>query len=320
VATKIKGWAGLGLSTVLLGSTALAGLEARAETTTDSGAFLMADAGEGKSGEHGEHGEASKGEKGEGGEGEAGEKGEASGGEQGEAAPYAGEGEGEGGEGEGGEGGIDISKATSDPAVYLSGLAVVEAHVLAAKDAYAAGETQAAAEMFAHPVSEVLIDMEPAFEELGVEPFDNLMMSASDGAIEKLPQQVIDERTEAILTALQAAAKKAPKSDAKPGIVQAKVVADQIERAVNQYSVADDTDALEPYLDGYGFYQTAVALYERSGSQIKSADADIAGDIDAALDQLKTAYPTASRPAELEADKGSLYTASSKLQLALSGK
>ena len=78
---------------------------------------------------------------------------------------------GHGGEGEGGEGegGVSIAAAAQDPVVYNAALAITEAHVIAARDAYAEGETAAAGEMFAHPVSEVLFDMQAVFEARGVE-------------------------------------------------------------------------------------------------------------------------------------------------------
>jgi len=68
-----------------------------------------------------------------------------------------------------GEGGVAVDAALTDPVVYNIALAVAEAHVRAARDAFEAGETKAAGEMFAHPVSEVLFDMAPIFEAQGVD-------------------------------------------------------------------------------------------------------------------------------------------------------
>jgi hypothetical protein len=66
------------------------------------------------------------------------------------AAATAGEGEGEGGAGEGeaaamggeGEGGVAVADAAKDPVAYGIALAVAEAHVVAARDAYAAGKKE----------------------------------------------------------------------------------------------------------------------------------------------------------------------------------
>ena len=38
------------------------------------------------------------------------------------------------------------------------------------------------------------------------------------------------------------------------------VIADEIDRAIAQYMSARNSDAYEPYLDGYGFYKTAESL------------------------------------------------------------
>ncbi|MEO1623495.1 MAG: hypothetical protein AAFU53_21035, partial [Cyanobacteria bacterium J06632_3] len=119
--STLKVWTGLGVATAL------------------AGAGLAGCAGENGEGGEGGEGGAESSLSGEAGEGEAGE--------------------GEGGEGEAGagdgEGGVSAAEAAGDPVVYGAALAIVEAHAIAARDAYLAGKTDAAAEMFGHPVSEV---------------------------------------------------------------------------------------------------------------------------------------------------------------------
>ncbi|MEL6687015.1 MAG: hypothetical protein AAFP97_05285 [Pseudomonadota bacterium] len=87
----------------------------------------------------------------------------------------------EGGEG---EGGVSIDQAVTDPIVFLSALAITEAHIIAARDAHAAGKKNAAAEMFAHRVSEVLADIEPIFQARGVDEFNDLLLNASSAIFE----------------------------------------------------------------------------------------------------------------------------------------
>ena len=278
--SNLKVWTGLGLATALVG----AGL-----------AGCAGEAGEGAEGE----GSTDAAIAGEGGEGEGGE--------------------GEGGEGEGGEGdgGVSISDASSDPVVYGSALAIVEAHAIAARDAYAAGEIEAAAEMFGHPVSEVLADMDPVFEQLGVEDFKSEMNEASAAALESDNAEGVEEAYQAILTALSAAAEKAPTSDLSQGAVAAGVVADQIDRATSMYSQAAGTDIYEPYLDGYGFYKAADSAFKRDGAAIATYNSGLHSDIEAALSLLAAAYPGAERPEALDAEQGKLLGASSKVNLGL---
>ncbi len=259
--------------------------------------------------------------------GEAGGEGAAAGGEAGaapSAAATAGEGEGgAGGEGEGavgaggeGEGGVATADAATDPVAYGIALAVAEAHVVAARDAYAAGKKDAAAEMFAHPVSEVLVDMDPAFTKLGVKDMKPLFTAASDAALAGKPAAEVNKAYDAIIAALRAAATKAPKSDASGAKVSGAVIADMVERASAMYRQLPGNDAYEPYLDGYGFARVAAGAFATSGAAIKAENADLHARIADAVGLLAKAYPGAARPAKLPAEPGALSGASAKVMLA----
>ncbi|WP_298336772.1 hypothetical protein [uncultured Erythrobacter sp.] len=225
-------------------------------------------------------------------------------------------GEGEGGEG--GEGGVEIAAAANDPVVYGAALAVAEAHVIAARDAYAAGKTDAGAEMFAHPVSEVLLEMEPVFAERGVEDFKSLFSQASDAALNGADANEIAGQADAIFAALRAAEEKAPTSDASAGKIAGGVVADQIERAVAMYAQASESTNYGPYLDGYGFYKAAQSAFERSADAVRAEDTTLAGSIETALGLLSEAYPSVARPESLDANQGALSGASASVLLAAS--
>lgn len=253
-----------------------------------------------------------------GGEGATGEAG-------GESAAVAGEGEGGAGTGEGtggeaaggeGEGGVAVANAASDPVTYGIALAVAEAHVIAARDAFAAGKKDAAAEMFAHPASEVLVEMDPVFATLGVKDFKSLLTDASAAVADGKGAADINKQYDAIIAALRGAAAKAPKTDAAEGAIATGIIADQIERASTMYRTAAKDDRYEPYLDGYGFYKVAETAFARSGGAIKTANPDAHARITEALALLKQAYPAATRPAKLPVEQGALSAASSKVMLA----
>jgi hypothetical protein len=287
--SNLKVWTGLGVATALVGA-GLAGCAGENGEGGDGGeSAITGEAGEGQGGE------------GEGGEGEGGE--------------------GEGGEGEGGagdgEGGIAISEAASDAVVFGSALAIVEAHAIAAKDAYSIGKTEEAAEMFGHPVSEVLADMDPVFEQLGVQDFKSTMNKASQAALKPDNAKGVDAAYEAIASALAQASEKAPATDLSTGAVAAGIVADQIGRAAAMYGRAVSQDIYPPYLDGYGFYKSAAAEFERSGTAIKTYNSGLYSDIESALDLLASAYPGAERPESLDVEQGKLLGASSKVNLGL---
>ncbi len=223
-------------------------------------------------------------------------------------------GAGEGGEG---EGGVSMDAAAHSPVVYNTALAVAEAHVLAARDAYAAGDTRAASEMFAHPVSEVLFDMEPVLEAQGVEDFTDLLLDASAATIAGESVDSIRTRTDGILAALHAATLKAPDDGTQPAGIEAGVTADLIGRSVTMYRIASESAELEPYLDGYGFYSAAALHFGKSEAAIRAANADAADAMQEVVSLLAAAYPSALRPATLEADQSALTVASSNVLLAM---
>lgn len=216
-----------------------------------------------------------------------------------------------------GEGGIAISQAATDPVVFLSALAITEAHIIAARDAHALGEKDAAAEMFAHPVSEVLFDIQPVFEQLGVDDFSDLLTETSAAIFAGETPVQINARSETIIAALRTAAQKAPASDASAASISAGVVADQIERAAYMYSLAIESDAYEPYLDGYGFFKAGEAVFLERSESIADEDPSAASAIIAALSKLQDAYPTAVRPEALTADLAGLTVSASNAVLAV---
>ncbi|WP_027444290.1 hypothetical protein [Erythrobacter cryptus] len=220
---------------------------------------------------------------------------------------------GAGGEG---EGGVAVSEAASDPVAYGIALAVTEAHVLAARDAYAAGRKEAAAEMFAHPAAEVLVEMEPVFAKLGVADFKPLLAEASLAASEGRSLAEVDKAYGAIIAALRGAAAKAPKADKSQAQVAIGVVADQIERASAMYRAIARDDRYEPYLDGYGFARVAASRFAAEGAAIKAENPEAHARIAAALDMLAKAYPAATRPARLAVEPGALSALSARVLLA----
>ena len=232
-----------------------------------------------------------------------------------------GEGEGVDGEGEGaggeGEGGVAIAQAATDPVIYLSALAITEAHIIAARDAHALGEIDAAAEMFAHPVSEVLFDMQPVFEQLGVIDFSDQLTETSTAIFAGETPEQIGERADGIIEALRSAATRAPSTDASAASVAAGVAVDQIERAADMYRIALESGAYEPYLDGYGFYKAGEAVFLANAEAISEEDQSAASAIKDAIAKLEDAYPTAVKPEALEADLSTLTVAASNAVLAV---
>lgn len=300
--TETKRWTHLGLTAALAGTTLLAACgnsgEAGEVGESGEGAVSTTDAGEGETTARApSYAPAS------GGEGEG----------------VGGEGEGAVGEGEGGEGegGVAVDQAATDPVVFRSALAITEAHIVAARDAFAVGETSAAAEMFAHPVSEVLFDVGPYLQQQGVENFDQMLLDASNAVFDGETAEQITERTAEIINVLRAAAEKAPDNGFSEARVQAGVASDQIDRAAVMYVIAGDSDDYEPYLDGYGFVIAAQAAYDQQAEAIQAELPEAAAAIEAALAALSDAYPAVERPDTLDVNPARLTAASSSVLLAL---
>ena len=216
-----------------------------------------------------------------------------------------------------GEGGVIITEALTDPVVFLSILAITEAHIIAARDAHALGENDAAAEMFAHPVSEVLFESADVFEQLGVEDFSDLLTQTSAAIFAGETPEQINTRADEIIVALRAAAEKAPATDASDASVAAGVAVDQIERAADMYRIALESDAYEPYLDGYGFFKAGEAVFLESADAIAAEAGGTATAITDAISKLEEAYPSAVRPETLDADLAAVTVAASNAVIAV---
>ncbi|MEL6959891.1 MAG: hypothetical protein AAGL89_13160 [Pseudomonadota bacterium] len=216
-----------------------------------------------------------------------------------------------------GEGGVVISQAVTDPVVFLSILAITEAHIIAARDAHALGENDAAAEMFAHPVSEVLFESQDVFAQLGVVDFSDKLTETSAAIFAGETPEQINARAGDIIAALRAAAQKAPSTDASAASVSAGVAVDQIERAADMYRIALESDAYEPYLDGYGFLKAGEAVFLESADAIEAVDQQAATAIKDAIAILDDAYPSAVRPDALDADLATVTVAASNAVLAV---
>lgn len=224
----------------------------------------------------------------------------------------------EGGEGgEGGEAGVDPAAAAADPAVFLIALDVIAAHYHAGRDAYKAGAHQAAGEMFAHPIAEIYADLEEVFQKQGIAPFLEEMSLASELALAGKPEQEVTAAADTVLNTLRRAARKAPKSEDKPLVVEVRVLAEMIDRAAQQFGPAAKSEELEHYLDGYGFYMAARDRFESLRPQLLKADAEVVKQVAEVLDRLAAAYPQPLRPATLTGEPGELLAASSVARLAL---
>jgi len=226
---------------------------------------------------------------------------------------------GEAGEaGEGGEAGINFETVASDPVEYSIALNAIAAHFHAGLMAYEGKEMEAGAQMFAHGLSEVYVEMEPVLQKNGVDDLGKKLQQAVDAATEKKPPREVKQRVRAVLAALTAAEKTAPRSDASALAVRSRVAVEMIERAAAQYAVMQKDGGLESYLDGLGFAIAARDLSKTMLPSLKKHDPAKAKAVSSALALVTKAYPGIKRPAKPAVEEGQLLAAASRAKLAVS--
>ncbi|MDQ8730791.1 hypothetical protein [Bradyrhizobium sp. LHD-71] len=219
--------------------------------------------------------------------------------------------------GEGGEGGINPETVGNDPAEYAIALQIIAAHFDAGIAAYAGGEREAGAQMFAHGLSEIYAVMEDTFKQRGVTTLGPKLEAAVEAAADKKPLKEVRSRFNDVLLALRDAARRGPQP-ASPKRMQAFVVGELIERAAAQYSVAQKDKGLEAYLDGLGFAIAARREAKPALESLRSSDKQAAATLANALQLLQRAYPGLKRPTKGDVSEADLLAAASRSRLAVS--
>ena len=226
---------------------------------------------------------------------------------------------GAGGEGgEGGEAGINLEAADSDPVEYGIALQVIAAHYHAGLAAYEGTEKEAGAQMFAHGLSEVYVEMEDIFKRRGVKDLGKKLEAAVEAANAGKPVADVRRRVKDVYGALKTAEKAAPRSSAPAQAVTAQVVAEMIERAAAQYAVIQKDQSLEPYLDGLGFAIAARSQAKDILPWLRKLDAQKEKTVNRALALTAQAFPGIERLDVAKVPVSELLAAASGAKLAVS--
>jgi hypothetical protein len=231
------------------------------------------------------------------------------------------QGKGAGGEGseggEGGEGQIDPAAVEADPVDYGIALQVIAAHYHAGLLAYENNEQEAGAQMFAHGLSEVYVELEDILKKRGVTGLGDKLNAAVDDATEKKPVEIVRRRVKDVLDALTSAEAHAPKDDKPAMAVKTEVMAEMLERAAAQYHVSADSTDFESYLDGLGFTLAAQEQAKAALPWLEKQAPKKAAAVRKALDLAAQAYPGIKRPTQ-KLEAGKFLAAASEARLAVS--
>jgi hypothetical protein len=219
--------------------------------------------------------------------------------------------------GEGGERGVDPAAAATDPAIFLGALDAIAAHYYAGRDAYRAGEREAATEMFAHPIGEVYLELESILVGRGIAPFEAEMLNAVELAGAGASADEVDAAVGQVLGRLREAAAEAPAAELPAAAVEGRVLAEMLDRAALMYWQAASDPAGEAYLDGYGYLRAAEARAETSLAAIQAKDPAAAAATEEALALLRSTFPTVQRPETLTVDPGLVLSTASVAMLKL---
>lgn len=170
--------------------------------------------------------------------------------------------------------------------------------------------------MFAHPISEVYIDLESVFEAQGAAPFMDEMTQAVDLALGDATVAEVKASVQKVYAALDAAAEKAPESGKNEAAIEAALAAKMFERAAKQYDTAVGPNGLtEAWIDGYGFWKVAKMRADALKPSLGEEHESLAEELAKAEELFGTAYAGVEKPEEAPVEPGTLLAASSRILL-----
>ena len=170
--------------------------------------------------------------------------------------------------------------------------------------------------MFAHPISEVYIDLEPVFEAQGAALFMDEMTEAVDLALGDAPEDEVKAAAGKVYAALDAAAEKAPASEKSAAAIEAALMAQMLDRAAKQYDTAVGPNGSdEAWIDGYGFWKVAEKRAEALKPSLGEEHESLAEEVARAEELFGEAYASVEKPREAPVEPGPLLAASSRISL-----
>jgi hypothetical protein len=199
---------------------------------------------------------------------------------------YAGQQGGEGGES--GEGGFDAKTLKTDDVAFGTALEVIHAHYLIGQKLYADGDYETAESFFGHPISEVLVELQSAFEFRKIESPEEEMYALLD--IAQKPNQLTELKLgiQKVLTKIDSAFEKMTVADKEQQITNiAAINAELIGRSKIEYFIALDTDAAENLQDSIGYFDAASVLFQKNKQAYQSLNADKASELASWFTEIK---------------------------------
>lgn len=190
--------------------------------------------------------------------------------------------------GESGEGGFDNQSLETDDIAFLTALNVIRAHYAIGEKLYAAHDYNAAENFFGHPITEVLIELKPAFKHRNIKSLEEPMYDLLDIAQNKNDLVALKKGIEKVLNDITLIQNKIKKEHAKTYIkIISTVNADLLRRSKLEYFQAIKTQSLGHLQDAIGYFNVASALFETHKQEYQSLDAEKSNEIDTYFTNLK---------------------------------
>ena len=215
-----------------------------------------------------------------------------------------------------GEEAVIASLAAADRIEYLTDLDMIAAHLVAGRAAYLAGDRAHGAEMFAHAIAELYVDLMPALEKLGARDFLAELQSTVDAAVALEPGEQVAGHVRRALTEIERARIFAPVQSRSAPDAGYAVFHDLVVRAAAEYRAsftATTEREDDSYMDGFGFFQLAKMRSAAAMSTLARKNHGALGAAGDVMAMLSAAYPSIERPAMPAVPPASLLAAASRM-------
>jgi hypothetical protein len=188
---------------------------------------------------------------------------------------YAGQ-QGEGGEGgESGEGGFDADSLKTDDVAFGTALKVIQAHYAIGQKLYAEGDYETAESFFGHPISEVLVELQTAFDFRHIESPEDEMYALLEIAQEPNKLDALKAGIQKVQVKIDAAFKKMEVADTEQQTENiGNINAELIRRSKLEYFVALDNNDIDHLQDSIGYFEVAYDLFQANKVAYNRLNAD----------------------------------------------
>lgn len=233
--------------------------------------------------------------------------------------PHAGMNHGEAAE-EGGEGGEGASSADSiaSDAVYLGQLGFIRGHLMVGVELYQTGDEAGSETHMKHPESEIYADLLPALQARSAPGFGEQLGALAIAVENRQPLADVEAAYQSVLDGITLAEQAV--TDVSPRLLGS-VIVDLVSTAAAEYDIAVgdnlDLENAHEYQDSFGFMRVAYSLLDRLDAM--NADSAINARIREQMDSVFPAWSGLVPPAQLHTQPSVIYSAASRIELAVSG-